>query len=223
MEKQELYLFHSSEEPFPEDAINEIQKERYSDDLELPPCRVELVIGLSAPQKLYIVLPTSIETALPFSCNAPFLQDPARTSIKNPSLSPTNRWLLHRIGQLAGETMLNWLENTTISINERTEAYTLLLQPLKQQDTLKDDIHEHVFSSFLQATKDEEVLLTTEGKLVAGGECLTPPIETYSIWKATDLLQIIDDEQQHVLTEYITKATRDKLKNLVDCQTSILG
>ena len=58
---------------------------------------------------LYVVLPTGVETPLPFACNAPFIQDPARLKIKDPETSPTNRWLLERVGQLAATVMLEWL------------------------------------------------------------------------------------------------------------------
>ena len=50
---------------------------------------------LGAKGRLYVVLPTGVETALPFACNAPFIQDPARLKIKDPETSPTNRWLLN--------------------------------------------------------------------------------------------------------------------------------
>jgi hypothetical protein len=43
----------------------------------------------------------SVKTALPFACNAPFIQGPARLKIKDPEISPTNRWLLERVGKLA--------------------------------------------------------------------------------------------------------------------------
>lgn len=87
----------SEEEPFPDEALEEIRQERDVEDLHLPPCRVQLVVGLPKTQRLYVVLPTGAELDLPFSCNAPFLQDPGRYGIKDPSTSPTNRWLLARL------------------------------------------------------------------------------------------------------------------------------
>jgi hypothetical protein len=115
----DLILFRSPEEPFPDDVIKEIQQERNWDDsdFQLPPCSVEIVYGLSRDQRLFVVLPTGVKVDLPFSCNAPFLQDPVRNSIKSPSISPTNRWLLERIGRLTGKSFLDWLYKQTLSIS----------------------------------------------------------------------------------------------------------
>ena len=53
---QDLLLFRPPEEPFPEEAVREIRQERDSDDLYLPPCRVELVVGLPGEQRLYVTV-----------------------------------------------------------------------------------------------------------------------------------------------------------------------
>src|SRR5690606_10091361 len=98
----------SDEEPFPDDALAEVRAERGDPAFELPPCRGELVVGVPDP-RLYVVLPTEVRLGLPFAINAPFLQDPARTGIKDPIGSPTNRWLLRRAGQLAAESLRGWV------------------------------------------------------------------------------------------------------------------
>ena len=75
---------------FPTEAAEEILVERGvgAEDLHLPPCRVEIVMGLSEENRLYVVLPTGAGLDLPFSCNAPFIQDPARNaSMVHPPLS----------------------------------------------------------------------------------------------------------------------------------------
>jgi hypothetical protein len=54
-------------EPFPSDAVHEIRDERLAagdQELEFPPCRVEIVLG--AKGRLYVVLPTGVETVLPY-------------------------------------------------------------------------------------------------------------------------------------------------------------
>ena len=115
--EQSFLLVRSGEEAFPSDALEEIRQERMlgaEDSGELPPCRVEIVLG--AKGRLYVVLPTGVETPLPFACNAPFIQDPARLKIKDPSISPTNRWLLERAGALAAKAMVEWLSDR---INKR--------------------------------------------------------------------------------------------------------
>lgn len=121
---QELLLFTSSEEAFPEDVLNEIRQERNADDLNLPPCCVDLVLGLDGEQALFTVLPAGTAVELPFSINAPLLQDPARQRIKEPEISPCNRWLLQRAGKLAGEAMVGWLANEQLG-----ETFQWLLVP----------------------------------------------------------------------------------------------
>ena len=98
-------LIRSSEEEFPEDALDEIEDERMTADEEVtfPPCRVEMVLGMEG--RLFVVLPTGVLTQLPFACNAPFIQDPARMKIKDPALSPANGWLLRRVGELAADAI----------------------------------------------------------------------------------------------------------------------
>ena len=89
--------------------MQEIREERRMnpEDEDFPPCTVDIVLG--APGRIFVVLPTNVKTGLPFAVNAPFIQDPGRMEIKDPSISPTNRWLLGRIGRLAADTMLAWL------------------------------------------------------------------------------------------------------------------
>ena len=95
------------------------------EETDFPPCKIEIVLG--AKGHLYVVLPTGIETALPFACNAPFIQDPARLKIKDPETSPTNRWLLERVGTLAASATLRWLgqAETDLPTVERARAYGL--------------------------------------------------------------------------------------------------
>ena len=118
-----LLLLQSAAEALPPEAVEELRAERDVEDLHLPPCEVEVVLGLSQPQRLYVVLSTGAELPLPFSINAPFIQDPARMKIKDPATSPTNRWLLERAGRLVAETMLQWLGNRSMSLDDRAAAY----------------------------------------------------------------------------------------------------
>ena len=106
-------IARSDPEPFPEDALAEIRQERRltaDEHADFPPCSIEIVLGVEG--RLYVVLPTVVKTALPFACNAPFMQDPTRMKIRSPETSPTNRWLLARAGKLAAETMLGWLRQS---------------------------------------------------------------------------------------------------------------
>jgi hypothetical protein len=128
--KSRLLLIRSEYEPFPDDALEEIRQERnVSDDKEFsfPPSQVEIVLG--ADPGIYVVLPTGVRPELPFACNAPFMQDPARVKIKDPQTSPTNRWLLTRVGRLAAKSMYKWFSNRELDIPERARAYELLVNP----------------------------------------------------------------------------------------------
>src|SRR5207253_2264129 len=125
-EDEALLLIRSEAEAFPEEALAEIRQERMlgsDEEGEFPPCKAEIVLG--AKGRLYVVLPTGIETELPFACNAPFIQDPARLKIKDPETSPTNRWLLERSGKLAASSMLRWLGQPGTSLADRASAYGL--------------------------------------------------------------------------------------------------
>jgi hypothetical protein len=122
-----VLLCRSEAQHFPAECLDEIRQERNLDDAdiaEFPPCSVELVVG--APGRLYVVLPTGIELDLGFGVNAPFIQDPARYGIKPLSTSPTNRWLLERVGVFAAEAMLRWLADTELSQLDRAGAYALM-------------------------------------------------------------------------------------------------
>ncbi len=92
----DAYLIaRSADEAFPADALSEIRQERLlgaDQEADFPACKVEIVLG--AKGRLFVVLPTGVETSLPFASNAPFIQDPARLKIKDPETSPTNQMAL---------------------------------------------------------------------------------------------------------------------------------
>ncbi|MYF19580.1 MAG: hypothetical protein F4218_02820 [Synechococcus sp. SB0677_bin_5] len=87
-------LIRSGDEPFPDEALEEIRQEKMlarNEEFEPPQCKIEIVLGETAAGHLYVVLPTGVATELPFTCNAPFIQDPSRLKIKDSGTSPTNR------------------------------------------------------------------------------------------------------------------------------------
>lgn len=126
-ESEPFLHVRSVAEPFPSAALEEIRKERMASDdggHEFPPCSVEIALGVEG--RLYVVLPTGGDTGLPFCGNAPFILTPDREHIKSPAISDTNRWLLDRMGRLAANTMLDWLANEELPIEERAVAYALM-------------------------------------------------------------------------------------------------
>jgi hypothetical protein len=209
----EVFLFVSKEELFPQDVIDEIRHERNLEDLHFTSCHVDIVTGLPGEQRLYVVLPTGVKPEIPFSCNAPFLQDPARSSIKSPSLSPTNRWLLLRIGKLAGEIMLDWLNNRTLSINERAKAYSLMPNKNEEYDSLDSDVTSAICEGFNEVIKDKPFLLTQNGELVSKRKCISPPYQIYEIWTQEQILRIFANNQKHVLSQDVCDGDRQKMSS----------
>jgi len=197
---EELLLVRSAEEAFPEDVVNEIRQERNADDLHLPPCSVELVLGLGGDQRLFVVLPAGTDVDLPYSINAPFLQDPARQKIKEPEVSPCNRWLLERAGRLAGEAMAAWLGKDQLTAANRANAYDLLRGPVTDAADLTTSATKQVMDAMLAAVEDEPVLLTTEDRLAPIGECTALPSELHEVWDAKELRSVFAKTAKHLLS-----------------------
>lgn len=205
-------IARSTFEQFPSDALTEIKQERMlamGEDTEFPPCQVEIVLGSNG--RLFVVLPTGVETSLPFACNAPFIQDPARLKIKDPETSPTNRWLLKRIGKLAASVMLQWLEKNTISVAERSKAYALLPDVELDDNSLEGICATTVIENFDRFTENQNYLLTNEGDLKPVNQSVIIPNEIIEIWPAKQAVSLLDDLNRPALTHHISKTNRNKL------------
>lgn len=212
-------LIRSAEEAFPADALDEIRKERMlgaEDGGDFPPCRVEIVLG--AKGRLYVVLPTGVETPLPFACNAPFIQDPARLKIKDPETSPTNRWLLKRAGEVAARAMFEWLEQTKTGVPDRAAAYGLFPDVDREASTLEGSCAAIVELAFADAVEDRPILLTDEGKLVAANAAIVIPLQIFDVWPAEQAMALLDEKSRPALCRHVSAADRTKLVhwNLVE-------
>ena len=211
----EAYLVvRSAPEEFPSDALDEIRQERMvgpESDIDFPPCRVELVVGASG--HLYVVLPTGVETELPFACNAPFIQDPARLKIKDPETSPTNRWLLDRAGKLAAETMLRWLGKADLGMEELSRAYDLFPDVDRDATSLNGNCGSIVEESFVDGISDKAYLLTDSGELEVADQTVILPNELVSVWPAAIVAQLLDGNERRVLSDAIAPENRQKLIN----------
>lgn len=213
-EMSEIIVFSSDEEYFPEEALAEIKNEKlYERDIEkvidFPPCKVDIVLGLKG--QLFTILPTGVLTDLPFACNAPFIQDPARLKIKDPSISPTNRWLLERIGKLASAAMLGWISNNTLDIKERSKAYALMPDELTSTGTVSDSCHLIVAEAFYTALKNERYILATDGTVVDVDTAFSVPPILYKIWNAKDISQIIQEGYAPLLSGEVKEEYRLKM------------
>jgi hypothetical protein len=207
-----LLLVRSGEESFPSEALDEIRQERMlgaEDDGDFPPCRVEIVLG--AKGRLYVVLPTGVETALPFACNAPFIQDPARLKIKDPETSPTNRWLLNRAGELAASAMMEWLEQTKTGPQDRADAYGLLPDVDREAATLEGACGAIVELAFDAAVEGKSILLTEDGSLVEAKAAITVPRPIFDIWPADQAMALLDTKSRPALCQHVSAKNRTKL------------
>ena len=209
----EVIVLRSDEESFPESSVAEIRRERSTADLELPPCRVELVVGLPGDNRLFVVLPTGVEIRTPFSCNAPFLQDPARVGIKDPSLSPTNRWLLHRLGRLAADAMKEWLQNESLEIDARAQAYSLLPEKPRESDSLAGSVTSAVCHGFDGPAGESPLLLASDGRLAVPGDCISSPSVGYAVWSPAELLDVFGDGETQVLYAGVPNDHRLRLRS----------
>lgn len=197
---------------FPDDAKAEIRSERMlgSDDTtDLPPCPVDIVLGMDS--RLFVVLPTGVDTGLPFACNAPFIQDPARLKIKDPSLSPTNCWLLRRAGELAARAMLTWVGNESMSAGNRALAYELLPNACGGRTGLEGQCGQLVDRAMREILERQPWVLTEDGSLVDSARCIDLPIEIRDIWTPHEAAAMFDPARRPVLHRAASDDSRRKL------------
>ena len=207
-------IARSDPEPFPEDALAEIRQERMltaDEHADFPPCSIEIVLGVEG--RLYVVLPTGVKTALPFACNAPFMQDPTRMKIRSPETSPTNRWLLARAGKLAAETMLGWLRQSDSDPVERARAYGLMPDVDREDTSLEGTCGTIVGRAFAEAVQEEEFLLTEDGQLVGEEKSIIIPRPIFDVWPSAQAAALFDDEDRPALSHHVSDQDRKKLLN----------
>jgi hypothetical protein len=213
-EKGKLYLHvRSQPEAFPDEALAEIRQERMlseDDEAEFPPAAVEIVLGIEG--RLFVVLPTEVKTALPFACNAPFIQEPARIRIKEPSTSTTNEWLLKRAGRLAASTMLAWLARADLPVEERAKAYGLL-SDVDREDSSFEGACAAITELELGSTLGDEsdVLLTNDGRLTKEKQAVAIPQALQDVWPGDQAAALLDDRGRPALARAVAPSDRAKL------------
>jgi len=215
-ESEKFLLARSEPEDFPPACVDEIKQERIlggDSDFSLPPSRVELVLGASAG--IYVVLPTSVRPNLPFACNGPFMQDPARVKIKDPETSPTNRWLLARLGKLAASCMSDWLANHALDMASRAEAYKLLPKTgtsssrssfsagFSGQWGIEDECVEEVSRSFFEHTEHQHIVLAYDGSMEARGSCIALDKQIQNIWDSKTFSESLDPDGRKLISSDI--------------------
>jgi hypothetical protein len=143
---------------------------------------------------------------MPFSINAPFVQDPARRGIKEPSISPTNRWLLERAGQLAAKSMEEWLAREEFDQFKRAEAYQFLPSYPEKSDE-SDLCICSVISKYLEG---HPILLASNGSLVE--RCFVPPYVFYDIWNPEEIATFVGSEYDTILSQAVLPDFRKRLE-----------
>ena len=205
-------LIRSAGEEFPEDALEEIRSERMlsmEEDMVFPPCKVEIVLGLEG--RLFVILPTGVKTELPFACNAPFVQDPARLKIKDPETSPTNRWLLKRLGKLAARGMVGWLKRMDLPLEDRCKAYDILSDVNREDSSFEGSCSAIVEIALDDDLENECFLLTEDDRLKKGSECVAVPNTLLEIWSADQVKAFFLDSEDSILCRQIADSNRRKL------------
>jgi hypothetical protein len=209
--KDRWLIIRSQEEDFPAEALAEIKQERMVsfEEEQFPACQIQIVLGMEG--RLFVVLPTGVKTALPFACNAPFIQDPARLKIKNPEISPTNRWLLRRVGNLAAETTLSWLARSDMSLGERAAAYQLLPDVNRLDNTLEGSCATIVETAFEKRIQGFPFLLGEEGELAAWQKSTAIPHVLLDVWSPGQVKTCFLAADRSILCNEIQTTDRRKL------------
>jgi len=214
MSDDAFLIARSEAETFPDDALEEIKQERslgVEEETDFPPCSIDIVLG--AKGRLFVVLPTGVETKLPFACNAPFIQDPARLKIKDPETSPTNRWLLDRVGKFAAKVMMEWLQRQSSSLEERSKAYRLFPDVNRDDRSLEGVSATIVEVAFGDAIAEQSILVTNSGHLKRAKESVIIPYRLLEIWSEEQVTSLLDSSNRPAFSRYVAQNDRQKLLN----------
>ncbi len=212
--ERQFLLVQSYPEDFPDEALEEIRQERMvalDEDGLFPPCKVEIVLGMEG--RFFVILPTGVKTMLPFACNAPFIQDPARVKIKDSEISPTNRWLLERIGKLAAGAMIEWLSRSDLDIKLRCGAYVLLPNVDREDHSIEGSSGRLVEEVCENVLRDQAYLLTENGNLEKQKCCTAVPDVLLDIWSPDQVQRLFSKDGLPILSRHIGSGDRRKLAN----------
>jgi hypothetical protein len=210
----ERFLHVTSDEvDFPPESLEEIRKETMVLDEEtvFPPARVEIVLGESG--RLFVVLPTGVKTTLPFACNAPFIQDPAREKIIEPGASPTNQWLLSRIGTLAADSLLHWVNRDDLPVSDRCQSYGLWPDVDREDNSIEGVCATAVEMAFSKSIENQRCLISENNTIELPKGCISIPEEIREIWDAERISSLFDAECRPVLSQYISDSYRERLEH----------
>ncbi len=209
----ELFLVAKSEPvEFPEPVLGEVRQERMlgvDEATVFPPCSVDIVVGEKG--RLFVVLPTDVKPDIPFACNGPFIQDPARLKIKDPETSPTNRWLLERAGTFAANLMCQWLSAPSTNLAERVAAYDLLPDVDPDDGSLEGTCATIVKEAFERSIEGRAFVLTEEGRLTGAKQSVIVPKPIFEIWTSHEVAAQLDEEGRPAVARQVSAENQAKL------------
>ena len=151
------------------------------------------------------MLPSGTEIKLPFTINAPFLQNTDRTAIKDPEVSSCNRWLLERAGILAGKSIISWLQNKNLTIDKRVDAYKLLREPIRDAYDIVTSSTQIVMDSLLSVLENKSIIINTEGELVSSSNCTALPVALFRIWETPELKSVFARNSNCILAPDVSQ------------------
>lgn len=208
----DLFVMRSEAEAFPDECLDEVRVERGDPSMQLPPAEVVIVSGTRGGSgRVHAVLPTGITLGIPVDCHAPFLQDPGRMSVKDPAASPTNRWLLQRVGRLLATSLASWVGNPSLNEPDSAEAYVLLPpRPDPKAGGLAAAATTIVLEAFEQRARAEAIVLCSDGYVRESGSTDALPPEAVEVWGAEEALRLAGSGASHALAPAVAKdhATR---------------
>ena len=188
-ESRELLVIRSGEHEAPAEALAEVREERGDPELTLPPLEITLVADRSRllEGQLYSVLPAGTNYPGCVAVQAPFMQNPGRTQLKDPASSPLNTWLLRRAAALAATSMVGWLGNAALSLEERADAYVLLPTRESTPATVAGSVARIVNEMVGIVLRNEAAVLRATG-LLSKADVLCMPSSLLDVWTEKELL-----------------------------------
>jgi hypothetical protein len=201
---------------FPIEALEEIKEERNvgtdsEESFTLPPIRIDLVLGKRVAPVIYTVLPTDLETDLPFAINGPFILDPARLKLKNPLQSATNQFILKQAGRLAASVMQQWVCNTYVALTDRANAYDLMPDTTVNETSMKGLVGQMVGEVFDTEIYNTSIVLDTNGDVHPRDGVIGLPKKILEIWKPYQIVSFFSRTTTNTICEHISEKNKDKL------------
>jgi len=119
---------------------------------------------------------------------------------------------------MAAQTLMDWLDNQELSLEEQANAYEFLLPIFpKVSSSASDRDYIQPFLDGFKVTWEQypqRHYLTTSGELTEASSCFDLPVEFFKVWDVPDLRRIFpNDSSQHFLAPEEKDKSREHLAN----------